>query len=105
MIAIDLANGNVIFEFAGYRFVQLMQQTQCGVAVNQMRDDKPKAVDVSDLRKAQILFIHFFVDGIERFFSTGNPDRQAVLCISGFQGQFNFFDQITSATTCLGNCF
>jgi hypothetical protein len=62
LITIDFWNRNVIFELAGYWLVKLMHQTQCGVAVKRGWNNNAKTIDVSHLREAEVLSIHFSID-------------------------------------------
>ena len=70
LVTIDFANRNVIFKSAGHRLVHLVQDTQCRVAINDRRHDKPEAINVGDLGKAQVFAIHFFINGKKSFFTT-----------------------------------
>ena len=49
LVTVDLRYRHIVSEFARHRFVHLVQQTQAGVAVGQLRHHHPKAIDVGDL--------------------------------------------------------
>ena len=49
-----------------------MQNTQSGIAINDRGNNEPEAINVGHLSKTQVLAIHFFVDGKERFFAARN---------------------------------
>ena len=62
LVAVDFRNGNVVFEFTRYGFVQLMEQSQSRVAIRDARQNEPHAINICHLRKAQMLGQHFFIN-------------------------------------------
>ena len=90
LVAVDLGNRDMVFEFAWDRFVELVQYAQTGVAVDQIGQQHAHAINVSDLRKTQMFATHLLVDGIERFFSPKNTDVQMALLESGFDFELKF---------------
>ena len=69
LISVQLGNRDMVFESTRHRFIELVQNAQGGVAICHLRQDQAKAVNVRDLGKAQVLGIHLFINGIERFFT------------------------------------
>ena len=59
----------MVFELAGHGFVELVQNAHGGIAVSDLRQDETKAINIGDLRKTQVLGIHFVVNGVEGFFT------------------------------------
>ena len=80
-----------------------MQNTQSGIAINDRGDNESEAINVGHLRKTQVLAIHFFVDGKERFFAARNLHVDLCLCERGLKFGLNFLNQITSAISSFGN--
>ena len=105
LVAVQLGNRDMVLEAPGHRLVQLMQHTQRGVAIDHAGDNQAHAVDVGDLRKAQVLVVHLLVDGVQGFFTAKNPHRHA-----GFaKGMFHFLlhplHQVAPAVACAGDGF
>ena len=101
LVAVDLGNGDVVFELARHRLVQLVQKAQGRVAVGNLWHQHPKAINVGHLGKAQVLVVHLAVNGIERLFAPGNAHRHTVGGKGGFHFFFDFLQQITPAAACL----
>src|SRR5690606_16149013 len=72
LVAVDLGNGDVVFELAGHRPVQLVQRAQGQVALGQRVHDDPKAVDVEHFGKRLSLLDHLGIDAVQRFFAACN---------------------------------
>ena len=70
LVAIDFRNSDVIFELAGNGLVQLVHQAEGGVAIKGSRYNDAEPIDIRHLREAEVFFIHFSVDGVERFLAT-----------------------------------
>ena len=79
LVAIELGNGNMVFELARHGLVHLMQHAHAGVAISHGGHDDAKAVDIGDLRKTQVLVVHLAVDGIERFLAPHDAHAHALL--------------------------
>jgi hypothetical protein len=73
LVAVELGDGDVVLEAAGNRLVHLMKDTERRVAIRHGGDDDPESVDVGHLGKAQVLFIHLPVDGVQGLFASGDP--------------------------------
>ena len=105
LVAVDFGNGNVVFEFARHRLEQLVQQTQSGVAGHGVFHDDPKAVNIGHLRKAQVFVVHLAVDGVERFFASGDAYFHARALENGFDLALYFVHQIAPAAAGAGDGF
>ncbi|MNS61587.1 hypothetical protein D3C72_946190 [compost metagenome] len=103
LVAVELGDRDVVLELARQRLVHLVQDAQAGVAGDHVRHDEPEAVDVGDLREAQVFFFHLAVDGIERFLAARDAQRHA----GGGEGRLDLFlhllDQVASSSTGLGD--
>ena len=97
LVAVDLGNGDVVFELAGQGFVDLVQQAQSGVAIDDRGHDDAQAINVGDLGKAQVFFIHLFVDGVERFFTATDAHVHLGLGKNGLHIGLHLADQIAAA--------
>ncbi len=97
LVTIDLGDGNVVLEFARQRFVQLMQNTQCGIAACDTTYDDAKAIDVGHLGERQMLLIHLAIDGIQGFFASVDVHLHGCLAEGGVHLGLNAFDDITPA--------
>ena len=103
LVAIDFADGNMVLEFPRYRLVELMQGAKRRIAISDIGHHNPEAINVGHLGKAQVLFIHFFVDGVQGFFSSCNPYLHAAVGECSLKFTLHFFDQVPSATARLGH--
>ena len=103
LVAIDFADGNVVFELAGNRFVELMQKAQRCVAVNHAGHDDPKAINIGDLGKAQVLLRHFLIDGVQRLFTPGNAHIHVAAGKRHFHFALDFVNQVTPAAARFGH--
>ena len=69
LVAIELGNGDMVFELSGHRLVHLVQHPERRIAVGDGGHNHPKAIDIRDLREAQMLEVHLLVDGVQGFFT------------------------------------
>ena len=97
LVAVDLGDGDMVFEFARHRLVELVQQSQGRVAVGDLRHQHPKAIHIGHLGKAQVLVVHLAVNGVQRLFPSGNAHRHAMGCKSGFHLFFDLLQQIAAS--------
>src|SRR5690606_32131216 len=72
LIAVQLGNGDVVLELAGYRPVQLVQRAQSQVALGQRVYDDAKTIDVENVGKGLLLLAHLLVDAVERLLAAGD---------------------------------
>jgi hypothetical protein len=103
LVAIEFGNCNMVLELAGNRLVQLVQQTQRGVAVNDRGHQHPEPIDVGHLGKAQVLVGHFLVNRIERFFPSGDAHGNVGLGKNRLDFLLHFLNQVAPAATSLGH--
>ncbi len=94
LVAIHLGDGDVVAELVRQRFVNLVQDAQRPVAIEQLRQDDAKAVEVGDLGKGQVLAVHFVVDGKQRFFAPDDARFQPVAQQGPLDFTAHFGDQI-----------
>jgi hypothetical protein len=74
-----------------------------GVAGDHVRHDQAETVDVGHLGKAQVLFVHLAVDGIERFLAPRDPQRHAGRGERRFDLFLHLLDQVAPAAARLGH--
>ena len=80
-----------------------MQQTQCGVTLSDAAHNQPKPVNVRNLRKAQMLRIHFFINRKQGFFAAAHANIKLRGVKHGLHFFLDFFNQIAAAATGFGN--
>ena len=104
LVAIDLGNRDVVLELARHRLVQLVQHAQRCVAVGDRGHDQPEAVNIGDLGEAQVLDVHFAVNGIQRLLAPGNADLDVGGSKRGLHFQQHLLQQITPSAPCPRHC-
>ena len=104
LVAIDLWNRNIVLEFPGEGLVELVQYAHRGVAGREVSHNNPEAIEVGDLGKGKMLFVHLSIDGIQRLFPAvdlnGNTGRHK----PRFDFRLYALDDVTSATTRTIDC-
>jgi hypothetical protein len=97
LVAVDLGDRDVVLEAARHRLVHLVQHAQRRVAVGHRGHDDAEAVDVGDLREAQVLLVHLLVDGVQRLLAAGDAHLHA----RGLEGlldvALHLLDQVAAA--------
>ena len=105
LIAIHFGDGNMVFELAGYRFVQLMQDAQRGVAVDNRRNNQSQTVNVGNLRETEVFAVHFSINGVERLFPAGDSNGHAGFCECKFNVFLYFLYEIAASAAGFCHCF
>ena len=77
LVAVDLADRDVVLELAGHRLVQGVQRAERHVTVGDAVDHDAKAVHVQHLRERQVLVAHLFIDAVQRLFAAIDFELQA----------------------------
>ena len=67
MVAIVFGNGDVVFDFARFGFIQIVQCAQGGVAGGDVVHHHTESVDVHHFGKAQVFGLHFAVNAKQVF--------------------------------------
>jgi hypothetical protein len=97
LVAVDLRDRDVVLEAARHRLVLLVQQAQRRVAVGHRRHDDAEAVDVGDLREAQVLLVHLAVDGVQRLLAAGDAHLHAGGLETPLDVALHLLDQVAAA--------
>ena len=103
LVTVEFGNGNMVLEFSRHRFVELMQQPKCRVAIQHGGYQNPEPIDVGYLRKAEVLCGHLLVNRIQGFFAACNANRHACRRKNAFHFLLHLLYQVTAATTGLGD--
>ena len=103
MVAIELGDRNMVFEFTGQRLVELVQQPQRGVAVGDRRYQHTKTIDVGNLRKTEVFTVHLLVNGIQSLFPPCNSNRHVDRCKRRLNFLLHLLNEVASPTACFGH--
>ena len=69
LVAVAFGDGDIVFETAGFGFVESVQRAERGVTGGNAVDDDAEAVNVHHVGEAQFFRQHFLVDAVQVFFA------------------------------------
>ena len=79
LVHILFGHGNVILKTLGNRLPKRVYNAQNGIAILDGIDNYANSGNIKDLSERLVLLIHFFINGIESLWSTGNLKMNAYI--------------------------
>ena len=69
LIAVTFRDGDVIFDFAGLGFVEIVQCTERGITGGDAVHNHAEAVNIHDFGETQVFGLHFLINAVQIFFA------------------------------------
>ena len=69
LVTVAFGDGDIVFDFAGFGLVEIVQCAQCGVTGGNAVDDNTEAVNIHHFGKTQVFGLHFLINAVQVFFA------------------------------------